>query len=626
MPIILMKMSGWTFFLRRFDLLFEVVLYFVAISLCGALTATVLAALMTPLLLNASSRQRIADIAVKLMVCLAVFLDLRILIGSLMLSMGVQSARLARGVFLAYYAVWLIVMLTPRGRAKAARRLDQSLTDQSTRRAVAGLGAAAAAIIVTEAVVSKVRGAPSLKPLPARRQSKNILLVTFDALTSEDMSTYGYRLPTTPHIDTFAARSSVFENYYSTSTFTTPSCASILTGLQPSEHRIFQIEGRLPEALRPKTLPHLLRAGGFATGALVSNPHAFFFNCDLADGYDVFPDMAYNPADRRFWNATAALHQFGGPGSRDAEFWDLTRLRELAPKIAEERAPRYFARLKSGFAPGASFAQARAAMGRLPDGYFMWVHVMAPHEPYLPDGAHAGRFLPTGEMRTQTEQEFIPYTLPYTPDKQPSVDKVRLRYDEFISEADAAFGDFLTQVERDGKLGNTTVIVSADHGESFDGGIYMHGNAYLTRPPLHVPLIIRTPGQEQSRRVKVTADHTSLAPTILELAGLSRPATMRGSSLAPWLSGESDGAGEGIAFSQYLWSARLFDPIRAGAFGVICDGQQYTVNLGERRSRLRSIEEAHKWDCDHSAENPDLARSMRAKLAARFPEISQLRS
>jgi arylsulfatase A-like enzyme len=106
------------------------------------------------------------------------------------------------------------------------------------------------------------------------------------------------------------------------------------------------------------------------------------------------------------------------------------------------------------------------------------------------------------------------------------------------------------------------VIVSADHGESFEGGVYMHGSDNLTRPQLHVPLIIQTPGQRRGKRVKVTADHTSLAPTILELAGLPRPAYLCGQSLVPWLSGDRDGASQGVAFSQYLWNAKLFDPIQ----------------------------------------------------------------
>ena len=110
-----------------------------------------------------------------------------------------------------------------------------------------------------------------------------------------------------------------------------------------------------------------------------------------------------------------------------------------------------------------------------------------------------------------------------------------MRYDEFIATADRAFGAFMSELENSGKLQNTTVIVSADHGESFEGGVFQHDSAYQTRPVIHIPLIIRTPGQQDSRTVAFTADQTALAPTILELAGQPKPDWMRGQSLVGWL-------------------------------------------------------------------------------------------
>ena len=96
--------------------------------------------------------------------------------------------------------------------------------------------------------------------------------------------------------------------------------------------------------------------------------------------------------------------------------------------------------------------------------------------------------------------------------------------------SDRAFGEFMSDLENSGKMSNTTVVVSADHGESFEGGVYQHQTPYLTRPVIHIPLIIRTPGQRDGRTVAVTADQTSLAPTILDLAGQPRRDWMRGQS------------------------------------------------------------------------------------------------
>ena len=55
------------------------------------------------------------------------------------------------------------------------------------------------------------------------------------------MSLYGYKLSTTPNIDAFAHKATVFTNFYSRSTFTTPCIATMITGLFPSETPIYQI-------------------------------------------------------------------------------------------------------------------------------------------------------------------------------------------------------------------------------------------------------------------------------------------------------------------------------------------------------------------------------------------------
>ncbi len=176
-------------------------------------------------------------------------------------------------------------------------------------------------------------------------------------------------------------------------------------------------------------------------------------------------------------------------------------------------------------------------------------------------------------------------------------------------------------MEADGRLRNTAVIVSADHGESFEGGIYTHASSYQTRPEIHVPLILRMPGQERGARVAVAADQTSLAPTILEIAGLPRADWMRGPSLLPWLNRDNEGEGQGMAFTQYLEKNSIFRPVTHGTVGVIDGRHQYVLDLDTGKGILRGLAEAQSWDLDRSAENPALAQSLREAIYARFPDL-----
>ncbi len=172
-----------------------------------------------------------------------------------------------------------------------------------------------------------------------------------------------------------------------------------------------------------------------------------------------------------------------------------------------------------------------------------------------------------------------------------------------------------------GKLQNTTVIVSADHGESFEGGIFQHGNPEQMRPVIHVPLIIKTLGQQRRRELAVTADQTSLAPTILELAGLPKPDWMRGQSLVAWLNDNEQAHGKGLAFTQYLEKNSVFRLLRHGTVGVIDDEFQYVLDFDTQKGMLRPLNEAQIWDLDRSAENPAKAEQLRTAIYARFPEL-----
>jgi arylsulfatase A-like enzyme len=492
--------------------------------------------------------------------------------------------------------------------------LDGFLGEKMTRRTALATVIGTAALVATEYVLTKSAPTVTAALVPQRPKS-NFVLITFDALSAEDMTLYGRRLPTTPNIDAFARNGTVFTNFYSASTFTTPGMATILTGLYPSESHVYHLPGDVSTRSASSNLPQAMRAAGYATGGFFSNPYAYYLVQGDDPGFDVLPEPVFQPGGlQHLWDATRPLYPDLEFGSRLDEYFDLERVWNTLGRSSGQ--------LPMQFRAVASFEHAREVMAELPDGFFLWVHVMTPHSPYLPDTVDRGRFLPDAERRTYEEvDEALRWRPHYEPDQQSQVDQRRLRYDEFIATADRAFGTFMSDLEKSGKLKDTTVIVSADHGESFEGGVYQHVSPYLTRPVIHIPLIIRTPNQQQGRTVAITADQTSLAPTILDLAGAKKPDSMRGQSLVGWLNRDGQGAGEGLAFCQYLQKNSVFRPIRTGTVGVI-DGQyQYVVYLDTKRGVLRPLKEEQIWNLDRSAEKPAKVEALRAALHARFPKL-----
>jgi arylsulfatase A-like enzyme len=612
------KAQGWTFYISSAEVAFEAVVRLAAAALAGIAMGVICTALLAPVMWRfPAARKRLAEMAVQTGIVLVLFFGSQFALSILINWAHLHGRRLVPGLFVAHFLAFAAALYFPRIRNELIASLDFLPRERVARRVVIATGASLAALILFEFAVSLTILAVKAAPAGSRPKT-NILLVTFDALSAEDLSLYGYKLPTTPNIDSFASKSSVFTNYYSISTFTTPGVAAMLTGRYPSENGVFQLQGRLRPESASKTLPHVLRGAGYATAGFFSNPFAHYLARQTAGDFNLLPEPVYQDGgSQRLWKATLPLHQNTGIGSRVDEYHDLTNEWNSIFQLPLDLPERYTA--------AASFREARELLRQLPDGFFLWVHVMTPHDPYLPDPADLGRFLPVKEMDAFTDDDEAALKPHYPASKQALVTRRRLIYDEFIATADRAFGSFLTDLERSGKLRDTAVIVSADHGESFEGGVYEHESSYLTRPMIHVPLIIRTPGQQEKRVIKVTADQTALAPTIAELAGLPRPDGMRGRSLVEWLGRDGEDAGEGLAFSQFLERNSAFAPLRHGTFAAIDGSYEYVLNLDTRTGALRPLKEAEVWNVDCTSDNPKRAEELRAALYARFPGLPRNR-
>jgi arylsulfatase A-like enzyme len=609
------KIQGWTFYLTAAEGIFEVLVRLIFAALAGMALGSTCAVVLVPFLWHFSAlRDRLAEWVTKAAVVLVVFVDSRFALTTL-IHWSNRGVRFTSALLVAHFLVFVIASCIPRARKELVTGLDGFLGEKMTRRAALATVGGAAALAATEFALGRTARTVTAAAASPQRKS-NFLLITFDALSAEDMSLYGYKLPTTPNLDAFASKSTVFDNFYSACTFTTPSIATMLTGIYPSDHHVHQLQGHVRPGDLEKTLPHLMRAGGYATGAFLANPFAYYLASNPGDGFDVLPEPIFQKGGlQQLWDVTRPIHQNSGIGSRVAEYADLEGIWNSLAGIPGNLSMR--------LRPDTIFEHARRMLAQMPDGFFLWVHVITPHHPYLPDPADRGRFLSYAEQRTFENDSDLQWVPHYEPDQQSQVDRRRLLYDEFIISADRAFGSFMENLENDGKLRNTTVIVSADHGESFEGGVFRHSSPYLTRPVIHVPLVVRRPGQQDGRRVAYTADQTALAPTILELAGHKKPDWMRGRSVANWLN--HDDQGEGQAFSQYLEKNRVFEPLRHGTVGII-DGRskyQYVLDLDTQQGSLRPLNEAHIWNLDRTAENPELAKMLRAAIYSRFPDLME---
>ena len=135
---------------------------------------------------------------------------------------------------------------------------------------------------------------------------------------------------------------------------------------------------------------------------------------------------------------------------------------------------------------------------------------------------------------------------------------VKSLYDQEVRHVDDGIGAVLAAIDRVGQADETLVMVSADHGESHtEHGIYFEHHG-LYEPVIHVPLIMRWPGQlPAGRRLTQMLQYQDVAPTLLEAAGIEPPFEMDGESFWQLASGQTESGGrDRIVSCEATWQAK----------------------------------------------------------------------
>lgn len=142
------------------------------------------------------------------------------------------------------------------------------------------------------------------------------------------------------------------------------------------------------------------------------------------------------------------------------------------------------------------------------------------------------------------------------PDATP-MDRLRINYEGGIRYTDELLGGLLRTLRERRLLDTTLVVITSDHGEAFgEHGVQGHGLDVFDEQ-LHVPFILHHPTLAAGgRRIMPPVSHIDLAPTLLDAAGISAPASFTGRSLMPMVRGEPHFHPSAV-FGEQLWGMRL---------------------------------------------------------------------
>jgi N-acetylglucosamine-6-sulfatase len=151
------------------------------------------------------------------------------------------------------------------------------------------------------------------------------------------------------------------------------------------------------------------------------------------------------------------------------------------------------------------------------------------------------------------------------------------QYLETLLAVDESVGKVLDYLKASGQMENTIVIYMGDNGFSFgEHGLIDKRHAY--EESMRVPMLMYPPSlSKQPRMINEVIQNIDIAPTILNIAKLPKPASMQGNSFLPLIKGQKI-AWKEKAFYEYYWEYDF--PQTPTIFALRTDRYKYIYNHG----------------------------------------------
>lgn len=388
---------------------------------------------------------------------------------------------------------------------------------------------------------------------------KNILLILADQWRADCLSAVGHPVVKTPHLDALARDGVLFRQHFAQASPCGPSRTSLLTGMYMQNHR--SVRNGTPLDRRFTNIALEMRKAGYDPGLIgytdtSPDPRGLAPEDPSLRTYEGvmpgFTTVALMQSDEKPW--VTHLRRLGydiKPGDID----DAWRPVENYPG-AEERGPTYAPpRYKAehsdtAFVTDCAIEYIEAQRDR---PWFLHCGYLRPHPPFIapepynrmyePSDVPPFRRAPTIEAEKQ-QHPYLAWHLGWSgyaaamPEHH--LRQLRATYWGLMSEVDAQVGRLVDFLKRTGRYDDTLIVFSCDHGEMLGDHWYLEKEVYFDQA-FHIPLIVRAPGAGFARGATVDqfTESVDLMPTVLDLAGREIPVQCDGTSLVPFLRGET---------------------------------------------------------------------------------------
>ncbi|MDE0141532.1 MAG: sulfatase-like hydrolase/transferase [Caldilineaceae bacterium] len=410
----------------------------------------------------------------------------------------------------------------------------------------------------------------------ANQSKPNVLIFFCDQLRIDWLACYGETLVRTPNISALAQDSCVFERAYTPCAICSPARASLLTGLYPHGHHMFN------NSTPRYSYCEQMRPGVTMIQDWIDEENnyesAWFGKWHVGPAQDLF--------DSRFHHTQKPYE--GGPEFLTSSHWHPnTRIAPLVESVGQGTAGTLDVGLE-GF-PDVVAARYSQAFLQNRDGtrpFFLTCSFPGPHSPWMVPDEWGIRYDPAdielwpnrfdnfeGKpinqrklrlMQDVREQELLQSAgrpLPEGHSRQSQEIKDRELQEllaccySYLELIDKMVGEVVATLKELDLYEETAIIFTADHGDMAGSHGLMNKGAYMYDEIYRIPLLVKSPGPPQPSRSDAFVHLMDITATSLHLMTGERQESMmgqslHGESLLPLVQGD-DEWGRAIHYAEY---------------------------------------------------------------------------
>lgn len=317
--------------------------------------------------------------------------------------------------------------------------------------------------------------------------NKNVILFTIDTLRKDVLGCYNQESKLTPFFDSIQDKCIIFTNMQAIGPYTQASFPGILASSYYFDW------GRQKKCPPQRTLiSEVLKDKAITTAGIHSNPYiSEFFG--WRRGWDYFYD------------------------SMEEE------VTEEVPYIKGDEINKKVDKWLSTHIKGEDYNR-----------FFLWLHYMDVHEPYVPEKKYVDMVDPSINL-TLEEMLILFHNVVLKRDvsDKGKVELLKKLYFAHVLEVDDYTKQFFNILDKYDLLKDSVIIITSDHGEEFGehGGLSHDGKFYSEL--INVPFIVYDYSRNKGEACSKLVSNIDIPPTIAHLFGLEPTENFKGQSLIP---------------------------------------------------------------------------------------------